>query len=166
MFTIFVNILFSSKSNFKVKFKILKFIYILLMWTYIIFIECRFDKSASLVVLQHLIEQNANLGTKSNKGWTVLHFASEGSDMKIAKYLIEEKKIGTQKYISYNFLTVWLLVKHWNEEKIELHNFVQVFIKIKTFWSLAILNFFILYFLFLNWNYRSLDISVSPMSTD
>jgi hypothetical protein len=46
------------------------------------------------VVLQYLIEQNANLGAKSNKGWTVLHFASEGSDMKIAKYLIEEKKFG------------------------------------------------------------------------
>jgi hypothetical protein len=59
------------------------------------FIECRFDKSASLLVLQYLIEQNANLGAKSNKGWTVLHFASEGSDMKIAKYLVEEKNFGT-----------------------------------------------------------------------
>jgi hypothetical protein len=31
---------------------------------------------------------------KTNNGWTVLHFASENSDMDIAKYLIEEKHFG------------------------------------------------------------------------
>ena len=55
------------------------------------------DETDSILVLKYLVDQNANLGAKSNYGWTILHFASENSDMEIAKYLIEEKKIGKWK---------------------------------------------------------------------
>jgi len=44
--------------------------------------------------LKYLIEQNANLGAKSNNGWTILHFASESSDMEVVKYLVEEIHFG------------------------------------------------------------------------